>query len=70
VTKKQIRKLADEIVGLERIHRDPNSSSEEVSRAEKRIIQISNMLMCLPNGDGLEIMNEIDSIINKKLEKD
>lgn len=67
MTKKQIHKLANEVISLELIHRNPESSSEEVSRAEKRIIQITNMLSCLP--DGMNIMLEIDEIIQKKLEK-
>jgi hypothetical protein len=33
-------------------------------QAEKRIIQISNMLTCLPNG--LDIMMEIDEIVQNQ----
>lgn len=65
MTKKQIQKLADQIVEQELIHRNPSSTKEEKSQAENRIIQLSGMLACLPNG--LELMTEIDYIVQQKL---
>ena len=62
-----MRKLADEIVELELIHRNSESSEEEISKAEKRIIQISNLLYAMPRG--LEIMEQIDDIVQQKLSK-
>lgn len=62
-----MRKLADEIVKLELIHRNTEASEEEISRAEKRIIQISNLLYAMPRG--LEIMEQIDDIVQQKLSK-
>ena len=68
MTKKQMRKIVKEIVELEKIHRNPESSSEAVSKAEKRIIQITNNLSCLP--DGMNIMMEIDAMIQSELGKE
>ena len=65
MTKKQMRKTAKEIIALEKIHRNPESSQDEISKAEKRIIQITNMLSCLP--DGMDIMIEIDAIVQSEL---
>lgn len=68
MTKKQMRKTAKEIISLEKIHRNPESSQDEISKAEKRIIQISNMLSCLP--DGMDIMMEIDAMVQEELSKE
>lgn len=65
MTKKQIKKFVDQIVEQELIHRDPSSTKEQKSQAENRIIQISGMLACLPNG--LELMTEIDLLVQKKI---
>lgn len=62
---KQIRKYADEIMVLERIHKNPESSPEEIAKAEKRIIQIANQISCLPGG--MDILAEIDTIIQQKI---
>lgn len=66
MTLKQMTKHADNIVKWELIHRDPNSSDEEKQRAESNILQLSNMLMCLPHG--IEIMGDIDVLVQKKLQ--
>lgn len=67
MTKKQMRKTAKEIIALEKIHRNPESSQDEISKAEKRIIQLTNMLSCLPDGD---IIYEIDAIVQEELSKE
>lgn len=67
MTQKKIRKLADEIVKLELIHRNPKTSKDEVNRTEKRIIQLTNMINALP--DGMNIMLQIDDMIYEKLQK-
>lgn len=63
MTKKQMRKLAKEIYECEKIHDSKTSSQEEKSRAEKRIIQISNQIGCLKNG--MEIMTILDDMIQE-----
>ena len=65
MTKKQIKKLVNQLVEQELIHADPSSTKEQKSQAENRIIQLSGMLACLPNG--LELMTEIDFMIQEKL---
>lgn len=67
MTKKQIRKLADQIVKLELIHRNPESSKEEKAQAESQIIQLSSMFEQVPGG--IEAMFEVDEIVQTKLEK-
>lgn len=63
MTKKQMRKTAQEVYDLNLIHDSPESSDEERSRAEKRIISITKQIMCLPRG--IETLGEIDSIIQQ-----
>lgn len=65
MTKKQIKKLVNQLVAQELIHSDPSSTKEQKSQAENRIIQLSGMLACLPNG--LDLMTEIDFMIQEKL---
>ena len=65
MTRKQIRKLANQISELELIHKNPDSSKEEKAQAERQIIQLSGMLACLPNG--LDIMSEIDELVQTRL---
>lgn len=61
MTKKQTRKLAKEIYDNELIRQDPSSSKEEKSRAEARIMTLTNQIMALNNG--MEVMLEVDEII-------
>lgn len=63
MTKKQMRKIAQEVYDLNLIHDSSTSSDEEKSRAEKRIISITKQIMCLPRG--LETLGEIDSMVQK-----
>lgn len=65
MNKKQINKLAQQIIELELIHQNPSATKEEKAKAENRILQLSGMLGCLPNG--IEIMGEIDLKVQKAL---
>ena len=67
MTKKQMNKIADEIAKWELIHRNSESSQEQIREAENNIIRISNYVAALPNG--MDIMMEIDNLLQKKLEK-
>jgi hypothetical protein len=67
MTKKQMNKIADEIAKWELIHRNPESSQEQIREAENNIIRMSNYVAALPNG--MDIMMEIDNLLQKKLEK-
>ena len=62
-----MNKIADEIAKWELIHRNPESSQEQIREAENNIIRMSNYVATLPNG--MDIMMEIDSLLQKKLEK-
>ena len=66
MTRKQIRKLADQIIQLELIHRNPDSSQEEKVKAESQIIQISGMIGKL---GGLQLMEQIDELVQEGVEK-
>lgn len=62
-----MNKIADEIAKWELIHRNPESSQEQIREAENNIIRMSNYVAALPNS--MDIMMEIDSLLQKKLEK-
>lgn len=61
MTRKQMKKLAKELYECEQIHQNESSSKEEKSRADNRIIQITNQIMAL--NDGINIMLEIDTMV-------
>lgn len=67
MTQKQKQRIADNLVKYELIHRNLESPKEEVEKAEKEIIKISNMLFALP--DGMTLMMEIDHLVHQKLSK-
>ena len=67
MTRKQIKKLVNELVQLELIHQDPSSSKKDKLQAEKRIMELSSL--CFSESHGLEIMVEIDSQVQEKLNK-
>lgn len=71
MNKKQMRKLADEIVDLELTYRNPQAPQEVKSRAEKRINQIAGMIAALDakNGRNFELMGEIDLLVQEKMKK-
>lgn len=64
MTKKQMRKFANEIVELELIHQN-STDEEERKRAEKRIMEISHKIG--GTVEGIEIMMEIDEMVQSKL---
>ena len=61
MTRKQMKKFAKELYECEQIHQNESSSKEEKSRADNRIIQITNQIMAL--NDGINIMLEIDTMV-------
>lgn len=61
MTRKQMKKLAKELYQYEQIHQNESSSKEEKSRAENRIMQITNQIMAL--NDGINILLEIDVMV-------
>lgn len=67
MTKKQVRKIAQEIYDLNLTHDNPDSSQDEKARAEKRIISITKQIMCLPRG--IETLGEIDSLVQQIIKK-
>lgn len=67
MTRKQMKRVAEELTNLELIHQNPNSSKEEKVRAERRIMSITNQLMSTK--EGLAVMGEIDSMIQNNLKK-
>lgn len=68
MTRKQMKKLAKEIYECELIHQNESSSKEEKTRAEDRIMQISNQVMMLH--DGMNTMLQIDEIVQDLLLKE
>lgn len=67
MTKKQMRKIAQEVYDLNLIHDNPESSSEEKARAEKRIMTITKQIMCLQGY--MEILGDIDSMVQQITKK-
>lgn len=65
MTRKQMKKLADKLFKLEKIHQNPSASKEAKLDAEKQIMQITNMITCLP--DGLNVMLQIDELTQNLL---
>ena len=61
MTRKQMKKLVQELYKCEQIHQNGTSSKEEKSRADNRIMQITNQIMSL--SDGINIMLEIDTMV-------
>ena len=69
MTNKQIRKYAKEVCELEKIHSNPDATQEQKAQAEKRIIQITNIVMSLSPEVGMGILAQIDDIVTKELTK-
>lgn len=63
MTKKQKRKIAQEIVQYELIRSNPNSTKDEINEAEKMIFLLTNKIVSVPNG--LELMVEIDDLVQE-----
>lgn len=64
MTKKQMRKFAEEIYNCEQIHQDKNASKEAKTKAENRIMSITTQIMSETNG--LAILAEIDELVQQK----
>ena len=65
MTRKQMKRFADEIYKCELIRQDDNSSKEEKAHAEDRIMQLTNQIMALP--DGINALLEIDALVASKI---
>ena len=65
MTRKQMKRFADEIYKCELIHQDEKYSTEEKAHAEDRIMQLTNQIMALP--DGINALLEIDDLIASKI---
>lgn len=68
MTRKQIKKYAAQILALEKIHQDKNSSDKQKYDAEQKIMQLTNMINSLPQG--INILLEIDDIIQNQATKE
>lgn len=68
MTRKQKKDLAKKIYQCEKIHQNPDSSLEEKSRAENKIIQITDEIMELD--DGINIMLELDVMVQALVSKE
>lgn len=64
MTRKQIKKLANELAQLELIHQN-SSDKEERLRVEKRILAITGQIMTDPLS--LRILSEVDELVQQKL---
>ena len=67
MTRKQMKKLAKQLYEQELIHQNPDSSKEEKVKAEDKIMQLTNYILCL--SDGFNILCEIDIIIQDFITK-
>lgn len=67
MTRKQMKKLAQEIYNCELVHSNESSSKEDKSRADSRIMQITGQIMALH--DGINIMLEIDTLVQQLASK-
>ena len=68
MTRKQIKKNAAKILAWELVRQDPTTPERNKREAEENIMQLTNMLMALP--DGVNIMLEIDDIIQQQINND
>ena len=66
MTRKQISKLANQIIKLELIHHNPESSAEDKRQAESQIVQLSGMIGKL---GGLPLMEKIDELVQEGVAK-
>ncbi|MCM1324790.1 MAG: hypothetical protein NC218_11800 [Acetobacter sp.] len=64
MTKKQMRKLAQEIATQNKAY-ETAKTQEEQAAAEQRIFSITKQVLSLPHG--LEILGEIDSLVQTLL---
>ncbi len=67
MTRKEIRKWAQQLAELETIHQN-SSSQEEKLNAEKRIMEITSQIMSDPKN--FEAMCDIDELVQTLLNKE
>lgn len=65
MTRKQMKKFANEIYNCELIHQNENASKEDKAHAEDRIIQLTKQIMAFP--DGINALLEIDALVVSKI---
>lgn len=65
MTRKQMKKFANEIYNCELVHQDENASKEDKAQAEDRIIQLTKQIMAFP--DGINALLEIDALVASKI---
>lgn len=65
MTRKQMKKFADEIYNCELVHQDEKASKEDKAHAEDRIIQLTKQIMAFP--DGINALLEIDALVASKI---
>ena len=65
MTRKQIKKNAEKILAWEKVHSDPLAPEQDKRSAENNILQLTNMLMAMPNG--IALLAEIDDIIQQQI---
>ena len=65
MTRKQMKKFANEIYNCELIHQNENASKEDKAHAEDRIIQLTKQIMAFP--DGINALLEIDALVASKI---
>lgn len=65
MTRKQMKKFANEIYNCELVHQNENSSKEDKAHAEDRIIQLTKQIMAFP--DGINALLEIDALVVSKI---
>lgn len=65
MTRKQIKKFANEIYNCELVHQNENASKEDKAHAEDRIIQLTKQIMAFP--DGINALLEIDALVVSKI---
>lgn len=65
MTRKQMKKFANEIYNCELVHQDENASKEDKAHVEDRIIQLTKQIMAFP--DGINALLEIDALVASKI---
>lgn len=65
MTRKQMKKFANEIYNCELVHQNENASKEDKAHAEDRIIQLTKQIMAFP--DGINALLEIDALVVSKI---
>lgn len=67
MTRKQMKKMAQEIFNQELIHQNESSTQEQKAQAEQKIMELTNKICS--SKDGLKDMLEIDIMIQELAQK-